>query len=81
MFVALEYPDWQKTVIEILQSFEFQDNKIQGNYINAVKEKVTGPKQGLALKFAAHLAKESETVGKDQALEIKTPFDEVEVID
>lgn len=46
-----------------------------------MKGKITGPKQGLALKFAAHIAKEAETVGRDTALEISTPFDEVEVID
>ena len=81
LFVALEYPEWQKAVLETLNSFDFVDNKIQGNYINAVKEKVTGPKQGMALKFAAHLAKEAEVVGKDQALEIQMPFNEIEVID
>jgi hypothetical protein len=33
------------------------------------------------VKFAAFVVKEAETVGKDAALEIKTPFDEREVLD
>jgi len=28
LFVALEYPEWQKAVLETLHSFEFVDNKI-----------------------------------------------------
>lgn len=35
----------------------------------------------MALKFAAHIAKEAEVVGKETALEVSTPFNEVEVID
>jgi len=42
---------------------------------------VTGPKQGLALKFAAHIAKEAAVVGKETALEMKAPFNEVEMIE
>jgi hypothetical protein len=37
--------------------------------------------QGNALKFGAFTAKEAEVVGKDAALELQMPFDEVEVID
>jgi hypothetical protein len=33
------------------------------------------------LKFAAHLVKEAETLGKEAALEVKTPFDEVELLE
>ena len=65
-----------------MQQFEFDhENKIQGNYIAAIKSQITGPKQGLSLKFAAHIAKEAENIGKDAALEIKTPFDEIEIVD
>lgn len=64
-----------------MQGFEFDhENKIQGNFILKIKEMITGPKQGLALKFAAHIAKEAEATGKDAALEIKTPFDEIELL-
>lgn len=35
----------------------------------------------MALKFAAHIVKEAQTIGKDAALEIQTPFNEVEVLD
>lgn len=82
MFVALEYPDWQKETLNVLSAFEFDaNNKIQGEYIKAIKEKITGPKQGLALKYAAFTAKEAELIGRDAALETKTPFNEVEIID
>lgn len=35
----------------------------------------------MAIKFAAHIVKEAETVGKDAALEIQTPFNELELLD
>lgn len=82
VFVAFEYPDWQKETLNIMSSFEFDsNNKIQGEFIKTIKEKITGPKQGLALKFSAHIAKEAEIVGKDAALETKTPFNEIEIIE
>jgi hypothetical protein len=44
VFVALEYPDWQKAVLEILATFEWDaENKIVGGgnaYVNAIKEKI-----------------------------------------
>ncbi len=44
VLVALEYPEWRKNVIEILQGFEFDQNgKIQGNHIQAIKQKIQGP--------------------------------------
>lgn len=33
------------------------------------------------MKFAAHIVKEAEATGKDAALEIKTPFDEKELLE
>lgn len=35
----------------------------------------------MALKFAAHIVKEAETIGKEAALEIQTPFNEIEVLE
>ena len=81
VFVALQYPEWQQQVLEILQTFTFDEqNKIQGDFIKIVKDKVTGPKGGMAIKFAAFIVKEAETVGKAAALEVKTPFDERELL-
>ena len=33
-----------------------------------VKTKLEGPKSGLAIKFAAHIVKEAEVIGKEAAL-------------
>lgn len=46
-----------------------------------MKEKVKGPKAGFALKFAAHTVKEAESIGRETALETKTPFNEIEIVD
>lgn len=50
-------------------------------YVNAIKEKIQGPKAGLAMKFAAFVVKEATVVGKDSALETKTPFNELEILE
>jgi hypothetical protein len=85
IFVAPEYPDWQKAVLEILANFEWDaENKIAGGgnaYVNQIKEKIPGPKAGLAMKFAAFVTKEAQEVGKDAALELKTPFNEIELLE
>lgn len=85
IFVAPEYPDWQKAVLEILATFEWDaENKIVGGgnaYVNAIKEKIPGPKGGLAMKFAAFVTKEATVVGKESALELKTPFNEIELLE
>lgn len=39
-----------------------------------------GPHLKNALAFAGYLVKEAETEGKEKALELKTPFDEVELM-
>lgn len=49
--------------------------------MNAIKEKITGPKGGLAMKFAAFVTKEATMVGKDSALELKAPFSESELLE
>jgi hypothetical protein len=33
------------------------------------------------MKFAAHVVKEASVVGKDSALELKTPFNEIELLE
>jgi hypothetical protein len=72
-------------VLEILATFEWDaENKIVGGgnaYVNAIKEKIPGPKAGLAMKFAAFVVKEAGDVGKDSALELKTPFNELEILE
>lgn len=82
VFVAPEYPDWQRQVLEILAKLQWEGDKLVGNaYVNAIKEQITGPKAGLAMKFAAFVIKEAPSVGKESALELKTPFNETELLE
>lgn len=83
VFIANEYPAFQKQCLTILKEFEFnEDNEIQGEYVKAVKEAFPDKKQGgLAMKFVAFqldIAKES---GKDEALKLESAFDEQECIE
>jgi len=65
-----------------LNSYEFVDNLIQGNeYIAKIREEVKGKEGGLAMKFAAFVLEEGKNVGKEQALQLKVPFDELSVIE
>ncbi len=57
----------KKKVLEILSTFEFEENQIQGDYISKIRDTIKGKEGGLALKFCALVVKEAETVGKDQA--------------
>jgi leucyl-tRNA synthetase len=83
IFVAPEYPDWQKAVLEILAAMEWDaEDKVSGNaYVNLIKEKIPGPKAGFAMKFAAFVVKEAQVVGKEAALELTTPFNEMELLE
>ena len=68
--------------MQILSEFQFdENNKIQGKYIEAIREKIDPAKLKEANKFAAFVVKDAQTVGKDVALEIKTPFDELQLLD
>jgi hypothetical protein len=82
LFVGHEFPEYQKKVLEILNGFDFVDNTIQGNeYIAKIRDEVKGKEGGLAMKFAAFVLDEGKTVGKEQALQLKVPFDELSVIE
>jgi len=69
IFVGLEFPEYKKKVLEILNTFEFVDDVIQSNeYINVIRNEVKGKEGGLAMKFAAFVLEEAKTLGKDMAL-------------
>jgi len=58
IFVAEDYPEWQKETIEILKQFNFDENGvIQGNHIEKIQTKFSDNKKraGEANKFAAHI--------------------------
>ena len=80
MFFSAQFPEYQKVVLEILQSYEFVDNVIKGDYIAQIRNTFKGKEQANALKFAAFTVKEAETIGKEQALSLKLPFDEREAL-
>ncbi len=66
LFVGHEFPEYQKRVLQILNSYEFVDNTIQGNeYIAKIREEVKGKEGGLAMKFAAFVLEEGKNVGKE----------------
>lgn len=82
LFVALEYPELQKKALEILAGFEFDaSNKIQGDYVSAFKNAFDKKQTGLAMKFASFVLKEAEQIGKEEALALKSPFDEKELLE
>ena len=58
IFMAVDYAEWKKQVIEILSQFQFENNKIVGNHIPVIQEKLKGPNAGNAMKFAAFLLEE-----------------------
>lgn len=54
LFIATEYPEFQKKCLQILQEFEFdENNKIQGDYISAIRAAFDKKEGGLAMKFVA----------------------------
>ena len=67
IFVGENFPEYQKKVLEILSTFDFKENQIQGDYIAKIRDTIKGKEGGLALKFCAFVVKEAEAVGKDQA--------------
>lgn len=70
IFVGLEFQDYKKQVLEVLTTFEFdENNKIVGKWQDTIQQTIQDKKQkGLAMKFAAFVLKEAETVGKAKAL-------------
>jgi leucyl-tRNA synthetase len=82
IFVAHEYPESVVATIEVLKQFEFdENNKIVGDYITKIKEKFTEKnQQSAAMKKVTFLLEEAAKFGKDEALELKTPFDEINIL-
>lgn len=80
IFTSFEFPQYQKKVLEILSSFEWADNAIKGDYISKIREEIKGKESGLALKFCAFIVEEAKTVGKEQALQLSLPFNEIDAL-
>jgi len=84
IFVGNEFPVYKKQVLEILQTFEFVDNKCVADkkvIQQAVAAVITDKKQsGIAMKFVAFCLENAATQGKAKALQIELPFDECKIL-
>lgn len=82
VFVAKEYPEFQKQCLTILQGFEFdENNKPVGDYIGAIRAAFDKKQAGIAMKFVAFQLAIAETAGKEAALRLEASFDEQETIE
>mmetsp|Transcript_3412 Transcript_3412/g.5764 ORF Transcript_3412/g.5764 Transcript_3412/m.5764 type:complete len:884 (-) Transcript_3412:170-2821(-) len=82
VFVAKEYPEFQKKCLEILNGFEFdENNKIKGDHIKAIREAFDKKQGGLAMKFVSYQLNIAEQVGKEAALKLESSFDEKDCIE
>jgi len=82
VFVAKEYPEFQKKCLTILQGFEFDaENKIVGDHVAAIREAFDKKAAGLAMKFVSFQLNIALTEGKEAALKLESSFDEGDCIE
>lgn len=82
VFVATEYPEFQRKCLEILNEFEFdENNKIQGDYVAAIRGAFEKKEAGLAMKFVAFQLDIAATQGKEAALRLESSFNEQECVE
>ena len=83
MFVAKEYPEFQKKCLQVLQGFEFDENNmIKGDHVTAIRETFPDKKvAGIAMKFVSFQLDIAKTAGKEAALRLEASFDEKECIE
>jgi leucyl-tRNA synthetase len=75
--VALSYPAWYLQTVEILnEAADIEDPQI----IDKVKQRITANDLPRALKLAGHLKGLVKDVGRDNALSVSIPFNEIELI-
>lgn len=82
VFVAKEYPEFQKKCLNILNDFEFdENNKPIGDYVKAIREAFDKKQAAIAMKFVAFQLDIALTSGKEAALQLQASFDEKECIE
>jgi leucyl-tRNA synthetase len=82
VFVAKEYPEFQRKCLTILQGFEFDaENKIIGDHVAAIRDAFDKKAAGLAMKFVSFQLNIALTEGKEAALKLESSFDEKECIE
>ena len=78
-----EFPEFQQKVLQVLQASNWnEDGTIVGKeYIEQVRAAVPDKKQaGLAMKFAGFTLDQVKKEGKEQALLLQMPFNELELL-
>lgn len=82
LFIAKEYPAFQKQCLEILNGFEFDSNNAPvGDYVAAIRAAFDKKQAGIAMKFVAFQLNIAKTEGKEAALRLEASFDEQECIE
>ena len=82
VFVAKEFPEFQKKCLTILQGFEFdENNQIVGDHVGAIRAAFDKKQAGLAMKFVSFQLNIALTEGKEAALKLESSFDEKECIE
>lgn len=79
MFFSDKFPEYKRRTLEILQSYEFVDNQIKGDYVSQIRGEFKGKESKDALMFAAFVVKEAQERGKS-AFELTLPFNEEEAL-
>jgi leucyl-tRNA synthetase len=75
--VALSYPAWYLQTVEILnEAPDLEDPHI----IDKVKQRISANELPRALKLAGHLKGVVKEVGRENALSVSIPFNEIELI-
>lgn len=81
VFVGLEYPEFQKKTLQIMQKYEVNNGDLVGDYMKEVRETIKGKEGGIACKFAAYVAEQVKLVGKQEAMQLNLSWSEVELLE
>lgn len=69
IFVGTEFPEYQKKVLDILNTLNFVDGEV--DFVKPIKESIPDKKQqGLAMKVAAFKVAEVKETSKEEALRL-----------
>lgn len=81
VFVGLDYPEFQKKTLQIMQKYECNAGELVGDYMKEVRETIKGKEGGIACKFAAYVAEQVRLVGKQEAMQLNLSWSEVELLE
>jgi hypothetical protein len=82
IFVGHEYPEFQRKTLEVLQKYDANEaGELQGDYMTEVRQTIKGKEGGIACKFAAFIVEQVQSIGKEAAMSLSMPWDEVEFLE